>query len=107
MGRSNLFGSKPIKPTEAKHYPSMTSAQRRECRLSYETSQRNYCQHCGVRLYLDPPQYKRRIDWRAFPGGKAGFLRYPVHLHHDHNTGMTIGAVHAYCNAVLWQFHGE
>lgn len=32
---------------------------------------------------------------------------YPVHLHHDHKTGLTIGAVHAKCNAVLWQYYGE
>jgi hypothetical protein len=28
-------------------------------------------------------------------------------LHHCHQTGLTIGAVHAKCNAVLWQYHGE
>jgi hypothetical protein len=35
------------------------------------------------------------------------FLKYPVHLHHSHVTGLTIGAVHAYCNAVLWVYHDE
>jgi hypothetical protein len=35
------------------------------------------------------------------------FLKWPVHLHHSHDTGMTIGAVHSYCNAVLWQYHNE
>ena len=35
------------------------------------------------------------------------FFKWPVHLHHSHDTGMTIGAVHARCNAVLWQYHGE
>jgi hypothetical protein len=34
-------------------------------------------------------------------------LEDSVHLHHSHETGMTIGAVHARCNAVLWQYHGE
>jgi hypothetical protein len=44
------------------------------------------------------------IDLDLFPDG---FLRYPIHLHHNHETGMTIGAVHSRCNAVLWQYEGE
>lgn len=34
-------------------------------------------------------------------------LRYPVHLQHNHDTGMTEGAVHARCNAVMWQYLGR
>jgi hypothetical protein len=49
---------------------------------------------------------QKSINFSLFPGG-IGFLKYPIHLHHDHNTGMTIGAVHARCNAILWQYHGE
>jgi len=30
-----------------------------------------------------------------------------MHLHHNHETDMTEGAVHAYCNAVLWQYEGK
>jgi len=37
----------------------------------------------------------------------VGFFKNPHHLHHNHETGMTIGTVHAYCNAVLWEYHGE
>jgi hypothetical protein len=44
------------------------------------------------------------IDRELFP---PGFFNYPVHLHHSHNSGLTIGAVHSYCNAVLWHYHGE
>ena len=44
------------------------------------------------------------IDEELVP---ENFFKYPVHLHHSHYTGMTIGAVHANCNAVLWQYHGE
>ena len=32
---------------------------------------------------------------------------HPIHLHHDHDTDLTIGAVHAYCNAILWEYHNE
>lgn len=89
------------------HYPSMTSRERREVRTEYERQQKFCCYHCGKHLMSNPPKYKSPIRWSLFPGGQSGFLRYPIHLHHDHTTGMTIGAVHAYCNAVLWQFHGE
>jgi hypothetical protein len=34
-------------------------------------------------------------------------LKSPIHLQHDHDTGLTEGAVHAYCNAVLWQYEGR
>jgi hypothetical protein len=30
-----------------------------------------------------------------------------IHLQHCHKTNMTEGAVHAYCNAVLWQYEGK
>lgn len=32
------------------------------------------------------------------------FLQHPIHLQHNHTTGMTEGAVHNYCNAVMWQY---
>ena len=35
------------------------------------------------------------------------FLQYPIHLQHNHDTGMTEGAVHNYCNAVMWQYEGR
>jgi hypothetical protein len=47
---------------------------------------------------------KLEINRKLFP---EGFFRWPIHLHHDHTSGMTIGAVHNTCNAVLWQYHGE
>jgi hypothetical protein len=46
----------------------------------------------------------KKINVDLFP---PNFFKWPVHLHHDHRTGMTIGAVHCRCNAVLWQYHGE
>ena len=59
-------------------------------------------------LFLSEPAPKeildKKIDWSLFP---PNFLKYPVHLQHDNDTGMTEGAVHNYCNAVLWQYHGK
>jgi len=91
---------KPVK------YADLTFPERREIREKYIADQDGKCCHCGGDLASDPPSKitDLRINWRAFP---ANFLRYPVHLHHSHDTGLTIGAVHAYCNAVLWQYHGE
>lgn len=62
--------------------------------------------HCGTLLSRAADQIvlSKPIDVSLFP---ENFFRWPVHLHHSHKTGMTIGAVHAYCNAVLWQYHGE
>lgn len=87
-------------------YDAMTFAERRMVRLEYVKLQGGHCWHCKAPL-LDGPTKEitdKRINWRLFP---KKFLRHPVHLHHNHRTGKTIGAVHALCNAVLWQYHGE
>ena len=57
-------------------------------------------------LHSEPPEWitNQHIIWEAFP---PGFLNHPIHLQHDHDTGLTEGAVHSYCNAVLWQYHGK
>lgn len=90
------------------NYDLLTRQERRELRLRYVEAQKGKCHHCGADLNGEPSAdvMSKRINWRLFPGGEE-FLRYPVHLHHCHDTGMTIGAVHARCNAVLWQYHGE
>lgn len=90
------------------NYRLMTQPERRAMREAYVEEQQGLCHHCQS-LLCDPPPPAitgKPIKWSLFPGGR-NFLRHPVHLHHDHATDMTIGAVHAYCNAVLWQYHGE
>ena len=47
---------------------------------------------------------EKKINWKLFP---PFFLRFPIHLQHNHDTNMTEGAVHAYCNAVMWQYEGR
>jgi len=44
------------------------------------------------------------INKKPFP---KGMFNYPIHLHHCRKTDLSIGAVHAYCNAVLWEYHNE
>lgn len=87
-------------------YGLLDADQRRSVRNEYASLQDGNCAHCNEPLSGEPPPRIKglRINWRRFP---SNFTKYPVHLHHDHATGMTIGAVHSYCNAVLWQYHGE
>ena len=87
-------------------YDLLTPQERRDARHEYARLQDGKCYHCNGDLNAEPPEEIRskRINWNLFP---PNFTRYPHHLHHSHDTGMTIGVVHALCNAVLWQFHGE
>jgi len=82
---------------------SLTPSERRALRDQYVVEQGEKCHHCEAFLY-DSPSDVRAVKVNLFP---RGFFDHPVHLHHNHETGMTIGAVHAHCNAVLWQYHGE
>lgn len=88
------------------HYPSTPFQQRRLVREEYIRRQQGKCYHCQSDLIIAPPDEVTRlkVNRALFP---PNFFKWPVHLHHDHNTGLTIGAVHNYCNAVLWQYHGE
>ena len=74
--------------------------------MKYVNIQNGKCCHCDGLLSGRPSDdvMRKKINKSLFP---SGFFKYPTHLHHDHNSGMTIGAVHNRCNAVLWQYHGE
>jgi len=88
------------------NYNEVPQYQRRLIREEYAKIQDGNCCHCGSPLGGHPPKKitDMPVNRKLFP---TGFFKWPVHLHHDHRTGMTIGAVHNYCNAVLWQYHGE
>lgn len=79
---------------------------RKAVRSQYVQEQGGLCYWCNQPLNKEPPISIRskHIDWRLFP---PNFLRHPVHLQHDHSTDLTEGAVHALCNAVMWQYHGR
>ena len=87
-------------------YTRLTPRERKMVREQYIVLQNNKCMYCGCDLDKGPPKRitDKKIDWRLFP---PNFLKYPVHLQHDHVTGMTEGAVHSYCNAVRWQYAGQ
>lgn len=88
------------------NYDDLHYGERRLVREQYIKEQKGLCWHCGTTLLADPPVTitEKTINWDLFP---PGFLVHPIHLQHDHNTGLTEGAVHAYCNAVLCQYHGR
>ena len=88
------------------NYNDISQHKRKKVREEYVRLQKGLCYHCGKTLDGPPCSSvtKMKVDKKLFP---IYFFKYPVHLHHDHITGMTIGAVHSQCNAVLWQYFGE
>jgi hypothetical protein len=88
------------------NYNKLKPYQRKQVREQYIKLQNGKCYYCGNDLNKRPPKNIRQlpINKKLFP---ANFFKYPVHLHHNHETGLTFGAVHALCNAVLWQYEGE
>lgn len=85
-------------------YDTLTWQEKRDVRNEYVKLQDNKCMFCLQELTKSPPNsvLSQKINWKLFP---PNFLKYPVHLQHCHKTGLIEGAVHAYCNAVLWQYH--
>ena len=79
---------------------------RKQVREEYIILQKGLCYHCSAPLTGSPCETvtEKYISTNLFP---PNFFQWPVHLHHSHKTGLTIGAVHCYCNAVLWQYYGE
>lgn len=88
------------------NYDELEPRDRRAVREEYVRVQKGLCSHCGAPLRgeASPQIMDKWINRVLFP---ESFFDYPVHLHHSHETGLTIGAVHCHCNAVLWQYHGE
>lgn len=87
-------------------YTTLSPTQRRLVWEHYIQQQQGLCQHCGQLLSGEPAPniLALWINTRLFP---PSFFKWSVHLHHDHKSGMTIGAVHSRCNAVLWQYFGQ
>jgi len=88
------------------NYNNLTVPEKRKVREEYIQRQGGLCYFCHAPLNESPHTdvMNRRVKSYLFP---PQFFKWPVHLHHSHKTGMTLGAVHCRCNAVLWQFYGE
>lgn len=87
-------------------YETLTTWQKRHVRELYVKRQKGRCMYCEEALHTEPPKRITDIEVNEdlFPGG---FFDHPIHLQHSHESGLTEGAVHAYCNAILWQYHGR
>ena len=87
-------------------YDSLSSYKKRIVRGEYVLAQNGKCAHCGEDLTgkPSPSVRKMKVTRSLYP---PNFFKWPVHLHHSHETGLTIGAVHAMCNAVLWEYYDE
>lgn len=87
-------------------YDTLNARKRKLVREEYIKRQGGLCCYCKRPLTGQPDEkvLEKQVNERLYP---EGFFKYPVHLHHNHNTGMTIGAIHCYCNAVLWEYHDE
>ena len=87
-------------------YTKLHWSKKKEVREQYIEEQEKKCFYCGHNLFESPPKEitDKNIDWSLFPDN---FLKVPIHLQHNHSTGMTEGAVHGYCNAVMWQYEGR
>ena len=87
-------------------YTKLHWKERKKVREQYIKEQNNKCIYCKSELSKNPPKEitNKPINLDLFP---SNFLDYPIHLQHNHVTGMTEGAIHAYCNAVLWQYENK
>ena len=85
------------------NYNNLNYIERKNIREEYIKIQKWLCMYCWEDLNKQPPNkiMNKNINWKYFPDN---FLKYPIHLQHNHNTWMTEWAVHSYCNAVLWQY---
>jgi hypothetical protein len=85
-------------------YNKLTWQERKLVREKYIQLQKGKCHFCEEDLSKEVPKkiLSKKIDWSYFPDN---FLKYPIHLQHNHETGLTEGSVHSYCNAVMWQHH--
>jgi hypothetical protein len=90
-------------PTE---YSKIPYTWRHKVRAMYEREQKGLCMYCNCELNKPAPDFitAQSINWNLFP---TNFMESPIHLHHDHDTDKTIGVIHNYCNAVLWQYEGK
>jgi len=84
-------------------YTKLNYKEKKEIILQYIEQQNNLCYYCKHSLDKEAPEYikNKKINWNLFP---KNFLDYPIHLQHNHDTGMTEGVVHNYCNAVMWEY---
>ena len=104
--KEGLLDIRPFNMKLPVMYNDIPPNERWKVREEYIKVQDGLCSHCNEPLSGEASSevLSKDINLNLFPNN---FLKHPIHLHHSHDTGLTIGAIHCYCNAVLWQYHGE
>jgi hypothetical protein len=87
-------------PTLPARYDDLSREERALVREEYARRQHGICPLCLQPLLADPPPVVKRLELSRIKWPPE-FFKWPQHLHHDHQTGLTIGTYHARCNAVL------
>lgn len=78
-------------------YSSLTGERKSAVKEAYICLQRDRCWLCGDDLY-DPPKFLvENPNYMPLCGNQLA-EHSPLHLHHDHKTGLTLGVTHAECN---------
>jgi hypothetical protein len=85
------------------NFKDLHYTERKEVMQQYIEEQKGICYYCKCSLN-EPAPIDKKVNWSLFP---ENFLQYSIHLQHCHKTGMTEGAVHNYCSAVLWQYENR
>ena len=87
-------------------YDKIPPKEKWKVREAYIEEQSGFCYYCKSPLKWAPPIdiLSKKVTPSLYP---FGFFNHPVHLHHSHDTGLTLGAVHCHCNAVLWEYENE
>jgi hypothetical protein len=90
-------------------YDRLSGQRRMIVRELYIAKQKGKCLHCKQTLSRLPRAYNARKKERMNASGilPPYFFKFPIHLHHCHKTDLTLGAVHAYCNAILFMEYGQ
>lgn len=87
-------------------YSELSAKRKKAVLAQYRRIQQDKCWYCERDLSQPPPDFvtAKPIDRGLYT---PGFFKNPVHLQHYHYSDYTEGAVHAYCNAVLWEYHSR
>lgn len=90
---------------DAVNYDTLSFPEKAALRDKYIKFQKGRCWYCKGKLSEAPINLKgKKLNLSLFP---TDFLKYPIHLHHDHTTGLTVGATHSLCNGILAQYHHQ
>jgi len=80
-------------------YSSLSGERLSAVKEAYTCLQRERCWLCGNNLW-DLPKYIVENPKLMGLCGNQLAEHSPLHLHHDHDTGLTLGVTHAECNII-------